>query len=97
MAFLNYFYFCSVSLLPRIHHIPSVPVVDLFQKIRQQVKCYLMTASVMEPNDLQEVSDTVAYQLDQFLILLFMVTQLQFGPFFVLQRKIVQDFHLTLL
>ena len=41
--------------LPRIHSIPSVPVVDLFQKIRQQVKCYLMTSSVMEPTELQEV------------------------------------------
>ena len=39
----------------RIHSIPSVPVVDLFQKIRQQIKCYLMTAYIMEPTELQEV------------------------------------------
>ena len=48
-------YCLSLSHLYRIHSIPSVPVVDLFQKIRQQVKCYLMTASNMETNELQEV------------------------------------------
>lgn len=30
--------------LSRIHTIPSVPIVDCFQKIRQQVKCYLQMA-----------------------------------------------------
>ena len=30
--------------LNRIHSIPSVPIVDCFQKIRQQVKCYLQMA-----------------------------------------------------
>lgn len=41
------------SLL-RIHTIPSVPVVDCFQKIRQQVKCYLQMAGTMGKQELQE-------------------------------------------
>ena len=39
---------------PRIHTIPSVPIVDCFQKIRQQVKCYLQMASTMGKQELQE-------------------------------------------
>lgn len=54
----------------RIHNIPSVPVVDLFQKIRQQVKCYLMTANSMEPSEIQEVC-TLIYMY--ILILSFIV------------------------
>ncbi len=50
-----YMYNVHFTLHNRIHSIPSVPVVDLFQKIRQQVKCYLMTANNMEPSELQEV------------------------------------------
>lgn len=38
----------------RIHTIPSVPVVDCFQKIRQQVKCYLQMAGTMGKQELQE-------------------------------------------
>lgn len=38
----------------RIHTIPSVPIVDCFHKIRQQVKCYLQMAGVMGKNELQE-------------------------------------------
>ncbi|XP_019851030.1 PREDICTED: transformation/transcription domain-associated protein [Amphimedon queenslandica] len=49
----------SLDSLSRIHNIPSVPVVDLFQKIRQQVKCYLMTASTMEPSEIQEAFDFI--------------------------------------
>ena len=43
--------------LSRIHTIPSVPIVDCFQKIRQQVKCYhqMATATNMGKNELQEV------------------------------------------
>ena len=41
--------------LSRIHTIPSVPIVDCFQKIRQQVKCYLQMSGVMGKNELQEV------------------------------------------
>lgn len=40
--------------LSRIYTIPSVPIVDCFQKIRQQVKCYLQMASVSGKNELQE-------------------------------------------
>lgn len=44
--------------LSRIHTIPSVPVVDCFQKIRQQVKCYhqMAMATNMGKNELQGVS-----------------------------------------
>ena len=42
--------------LIRIHTIPSVPIVDCFQKIRQQVKCYLQMAGTMGKTELQEVS-----------------------------------------
>ena len=41
--------------LSSIHTIPSVPIVDCFQKIRQQVKCYLQMSGVMGKNELQEV------------------------------------------
>jgi transformation/transcription domain-associated protein len=40
--------------LARIYSIPSVPIVDCFQKIRQQVKCYLQAANVLGKNELQE-------------------------------------------
>jgi len=40
--------------LSRIHTIPSVPIVDCFQKIRQQVKCYLQMAGIMGKQELQE-------------------------------------------
>ena len=33
------------NLLSRIHTIPTVPVVDCFQKIRQEVKCFMQMAS----------------------------------------------------
>ena len=41
--------------LNRIHTIPRVPIIDCFQKIRQQLKCYLFMHQ-MKPNsdDLQE-------------------------------------------
>ncbi|CAH3023319.1 unnamed protein product [Porites evermanni] len=40
--------------LSRIHTIPSVPIVDCFQKIKQQVKCYLQMAGGMGKQELQE-------------------------------------------
>lgn len=40
--------------LNRIHTIPSVPIVDCFQKIRQQVKCYLQLATTNGKQELQE-------------------------------------------
>ena len=42
-------------LMRRIHTIPSVPIIDCFQKIRQQVKCYLQMAGTMRKQELQEV------------------------------------------
>ncbi|KAK1124236.1 hypothetical protein K0M31_006611 [Melipona bicolor] len=47
---------CGVCLesLSKIYTIPSVPIVDCFQKIRQQVKCYLQKASVSGKNELQD-------------------------------------------
>ncbi|EDV27262.1 uncharacterized protein TRIADDRAFT_23101 [Trichoplax adhaerens] len=47
---------CGVCLdtLSRIHTIPSVPIFDCFQKIRQQIKCYLQMAGVMGKQELQE-------------------------------------------
>lgn len=38
-----------------IHQIPSVPIVDCYHKIRQQVKCYLQMSGSMGKNELQEV------------------------------------------
>ncbi|CAB4061236.1 TRRAP [Lepeophtheirus salmonis] len=40
--------------LSRIYTIASVPIVDCFQKIRQQVKCYVQTAVTLGRNELQE-------------------------------------------
>lgn len=45
--------------LSRIYTIPSVPIVDCFQKIRQQVKCYLLMASLGDKNSLQEALDAL--------------------------------------
>uniref|UniRef100_T1JAK1 Transformation/transcription domain-associated protein n=1 Tax=Strigamia maritima TaxID=126957 RepID=T1JAK1_STRMM len=44
----------SLDSLSRIHTIPSVPIVDCFQKIRQQVKCYLQMSGLTGKNELQE-------------------------------------------
>jgi transformation/transcription domain-associated protein len=43
--------------LSRIHTIPSVPVMDCFQKIKQQVKCYLQSCSALGKGELQEGLD----------------------------------------
>lgn len=45
--------------LSRIYTIPSVPIVDCFQKIRQQVKCYLLMTSLGDKNSLQEALDAL--------------------------------------
>ncbi|XP_033101198.1 transformation/transcription domain-associated protein-like isoform X1 [Anneissia japonica] len=44
----------ALDSLSRIHTIPSVPIIDCFQKIRQQVKCYLQMAGTMGKQELQE-------------------------------------------
>ena len=45
--------------LSRIYTIASVPIVDCFQKIRQQVKCYVQTAATLGKNELQEGLDII--------------------------------------
>ncbi|CAG7721830.1 unnamed protein product [Allacma fusca] len=52
---------CSVALqaLTKIYNIPSVPIVDCFAKIKQQVKCYIQQAQVLGRNELQEALDIV--------------------------------------
>lgn len=50
----------ALDILSRIHTIPTVPIVDCFQKIRQQVKCYLQLAGVMGKNECMQVSETPA-------------------------------------
>lgn len=45
----------ALDILSRIHTIPTVPIVDCFQKIRQQVKCYLQLAGIMGKNECMQV------------------------------------------
>jgi transformation/transcription domain-associated protein len=45
--------------LQRIYTIPSVPIVDCFQKIRQQVKCHIQLSWTNGKNDLQEGLDMI--------------------------------------
>ncbi|XP_053690427.1 transcription-associated protein 1 [Sabethes cyaneus] len=49
---------CQDSLY-RIYTIPSVPVVDCFQKIRQQVKCCLQMAAVNSRSELSEALEVI--------------------------------------
>lgn len=49
---------CQDSL-SRIYTIPSVPIVDCFQKIRQQVKCYLQMAAVSGRVELSEALEVI--------------------------------------
>lgn len=71
--------------LSRIHTIPSVPVVDCFQKIRQQVKCYhqMATATGMGKNELQGVSATASQTIVFFYFFLYRIPVLVCFPFFV--------------
>ncbi|XP_065177696.1 transformation/transcription domain-associated protein-like isoform X2 [Sycon ciliatum] len=45
--------------LARIHTIPNVPIVDCYQKIRQQIKCYLQMAGNAGVTELNEGLETV--------------------------------------
>ncbi|XP_017462467.1 PREDICTED: transcription-associated protein 1 [Rhagoletis zephyria] len=45
--------------LSRIYTIPSVPIVDCFQKIRQQVKCYLQMAASSGKTELNEALEVI--------------------------------------
>lgn len=49
---------CQDSL-SRIYTIPSVPVVDCFQKIRQQVKCCLQMAALSDRQELNEALEVI--------------------------------------
>lgn len=49
---------CQDSL-SRIYTIPSVPIVDCFQKIRQQVKCYLQIASTNGRDELPAALEVI--------------------------------------
>ncbi|GFN80649.1 transformation/transcription domain-associated protein [Plakobranchus ocellatus] len=44
----------SLDALSRIHNIASVPVVDCFQKVRQQVKCYMHMGGSLNKNEFTE-------------------------------------------
>lgn len=45
--------------LNKIYTITSVPIVDCFHKIREQVKCYVQMASLSNRNELQEGLDVI--------------------------------------
>uniref|UniRef100_A0A8D8UEY6 Transformation/transcription domain-associated protein n=1 Tax=Cacopsylla melanoneura TaxID=428564 RepID=A0A8D8UEY6_9HEMI len=51
---------CLDSLF-RLYTIPSVPIVDCFEKIRQQVKCYLQMAALDGKNQLQEGLEVIEH------------------------------------
>lgn len=51
----------ALDILSRIHTIPTVPIVDCFQKIRQQVKCYLQLAGVMGKNECMQVGQRYSW------------------------------------
>lgn len=55
VSFLQCLVNVALDILTRIHTIPTVPIVDCFQKIRQQVKCYLQLAGVMGKNECMQV------------------------------------------
>ncbi|XP_030767739.1 transcription-associated protein 1 [Sitophilus oryzae] len=52
--------------LNKIYSISSVPVFDCFQKVRQQVKCYLQMASVNNKNELQEGLEVINHTKMEF-------------------------------
>ena len=45
--------------LTYIYNIPTVPIMDCYQKIRQQVKCYVQTAATLGKNELQTGLDVI--------------------------------------
>lgn len=48
------------NLLSRIHTIPTVPVIDCFQKIRQEVKCFVqMAANTQDQSSLSEALEVI--------------------------------------
>lgn len=49
----------ALEALAKIYTIPSVPIVDCFQKIKQQVKCYIQQAQILGKNELQDALEIV--------------------------------------
>lgn len=49
----------SLDLLSRIHTIPRVPIFDCFQKIRQQIKCYLQMPLSPDKSELLDGIDII--------------------------------------
>ncbi|RUS77842.1 hypothetical protein EGW08_014394 [Elysia chlorotica] len=49
----------SLDTLSRIHNIASVPVVDCFQKVRQQVKCYMHMGGSLNKTEFTEGLDVI--------------------------------------
>ncbi|XP_076255473.1 transcription-associated protein 1-like [Rhynchophorus ferrugineus] len=52
--------------LNKIYSIANVPVVDCFQKVRQQVKCYLQLASMSNRGELQEGLEVISHTKMQY-------------------------------
>ena len=55
-SFLNFF-FSSFFRIGTV--IPSVPVVDSYQKIKQIIKCYLILLPTLSPNEIQDIFDLI--------------------------------------
>lgn len=49
----------SLDILSRIHTIPRVPIFDCFQKIRQQIKCYLQMPPSPDKSELLDGIDII--------------------------------------
>lgn len=68
----------ALDILSRIHTIPTVPIVDCFQKIRQQVKCYLQLAGVMGKNECMQVQwelySTIIYTFNKRIAFIYLLT-----------------------
>ncbi|XP_032685098.1 transformation/transcription domain-associated protein [Odontomachus brunneus] len=52
-------YGVCLDSLSKIYTIPSVPMIDCFQKVRQRVKCYMQMATMSGQNELQEGLDVI--------------------------------------
>ncbi|KAJ8954217.1 hypothetical protein NQ318_005812 [Aromia moschata] len=55
-----------LETLNRIYSISSVPIVDCFQKVRQQIKCYLQLASMNNKNELAEGLEVINHTKMQY-------------------------------
>lgn len=57
-----------LKTLNKIYDISSVPIVDCFQKVKQQVKCYLHLASMNNKNELAEGLDVLNRTKMQYFV-----------------------------